>query len=239
MVGARYLSKRHPTGHWGLRFYQPKWISSHYTLLDLRNLCVSPSNEPIRESIRMILNDCKSDDGGVYPNAKRSDVCVNGIFLNYASYFQAGESGLKSIVDCLLRELMPDGGFNCRSNRSRAVYSSFHSTLSVLEGFTAYEYNGYAYRMDEIRNAIRSSKGFIQLHRVFLSDRKGKVINKAFLKLSYPRRWRYDILSALDYFQYSSSKWDQSMQPAIDVLRQKKQKRDLVCKCQVFRSDPF
>jgi hypothetical protein len=36
--GYQFLSKRHSEGHWGDRFYQPKWISSHYTLLDLRNL---------------------------------------------------------------------------------------------------------------------------------------------------------------------------------------------------------
>ena len=31
--GKEFLSKQQPNGHWGLRFYQPKWISTHYTLL--------------------------------------------------------------------------------------------------------------------------------------------------------------------------------------------------------------
>ena len=35
--GANFLSKRKDNGHWGLKFYQPKWTSTHYTLLDLRN----------------------------------------------------------------------------------------------------------------------------------------------------------------------------------------------------------
>ncbi|WP_222942488.1 hypothetical protein [Arenibacter arenosicollis] len=38
--GKQFLSKRKSNGHWGQSFYQPKWISSHYTLLDLRNLCL-------------------------------------------------------------------------------------------------------------------------------------------------------------------------------------------------------
>ena len=36
--GHAFLSKRNANGHWGMRFYQPKWISTHYTLLDLRHL---------------------------------------------------------------------------------------------------------------------------------------------------------------------------------------------------------
>ncbi|MCK5198032.1 MAG: hypothetical protein KAR21_06760, partial [Spirochaetales bacterium] len=42
--GAEFLSRRREDGHWGRKFYQPKWTSSHYTLLDLRNLCISPDN---------------------------------------------------------------------------------------------------------------------------------------------------------------------------------------------------
>ncbi len=55
--GKGLLSHRHSNGHWGLRFYQPKWTSTHYTLLDLRNLCISPSCHPIRETITMILGE--------------------------------------------------------------------------------------------------------------------------------------------------------------------------------------
>ena len=32
---------------------------------------------------------------------------------------------------------------------------------------------------------------------MYLSDRTGKVIHMDFLRLSYPERWRYDILRAL------------------------------------------
>jgi len=39
----------------------------------------------------------------------KSDVCVNGMFLNYASYFGANETDLKSIIDFLLSLQMKDG----------------------------------------------------------------------------------------------------------------------------------
>lgn len=223
--GARLMAKRKPYGHWGREFYQPKWQSTHYTLLDLRNLCISQDNTSIRASIDMVLKTCKTDDGGILLlKAKKSDVCVNGMFLNYASYFLSEEKGLRSVIDMLLKEHMPDGGFNCRSNRSKAVHSSFHSSLSVLEGMTEYVKNGYGYREREVKNAIDASKQFLLLHQLFISDKTGKIIAPNFLKLSYPRRWRYDILSALDYFQYSQTPWDNRMQLALDVLLKKRNK---------------
>ena len=125
--GARFLSKRRPDGHWGQKFYQPKWTSSHYTLLDLRNLCIAPDHPFIQASLDQILATEKGRDGGVRPigATQVSDVCLNGMFLNYASYFKAEAQDLESIVDFLLSQRMPDGGFNCRSNRSGAVHSSF------------------------------------------------------------------------------------------------------------------
>jgi hypothetical protein len=224
--GKAFLSKRKADGHWGKRFYEPKWISSHYTLLDLRNLWVSPDHPLIRDSIKTILENEKGKDGGVNPigSVQLSDVCVNGMFLNYASYFGAEEALLESIVDFLMNEKMGDGGFNCRSNRSGAHHSSLHSTISVLEGITAYERNGYTYRIEELRAAKESSIEFILLHQLFLSDRTGEIIHKDFLKLPYPSRWKYDILRALDYFQHSDTPWDERMQPAIEVLMKKRNK---------------
>ena len=224
--GVDFLVRRRKDGNWGRKFYQPKWTSTHYTLLDLRNLYISPDNFLIRESVDMIASGEKGNDGGINPSdtIQNSDVCLNGMFLNYASYFRTDEKKLKSIIDFILTQCMADGGFNCRSNRSGAKHSSLHSTLSVLEGITEYEFNGYTYRLDELKKAERSSKEFILLHHLFLSDKTGDIIHKDFLRLSYPCRWKYDILKALDYFQYSGSKWDERMKPAMDVLIKKKRK---------------
>ena len=224
--GAAFLSKRNPKGHWGQKFYQPKWTSSHYTLLDLRNLCISPDNVLIKTSIDKIIDSEKGPDGGVRPIGieQKSDVCLNGMFLNYACYFKTDEEKLRSVVDFILSQIMTDGGFNCRSNRSGAVHSSLHSTLSVLEGIAEYKFNGYKYRLNELKKAEESSKEFVLMHQLFISDRTGEIIHKDFLKLSYPGRWRYDILKALDYFQYSKTKWDDRMQPALQVLLKKRNK---------------
>ncbi len=225
--GKQFLSQRNKNGHWGDRFYQPKWISTHYTLLDLRNLNLNRDNKMVKETIELTLHAGKAEDGGIPlgPSTwQHSDVCVNGMFLNYAAYFNTQEKKLCSVVDSLLHEIMPDGGFNCRTTRSGAKHSSLHSTLSVLEGLIEFQRSGYRYRRNDILRARKSAEEFILLHQLFLSDRTGAIINKAFLKMPYPSRWKYDILRALDYFQYAGSKWDKRMENAITVVQEKRNK---------------
>ena len=225
--GLKLLSNRHSNGHWGDRFYQPKWISTHYTLLDLRNLNLPIKNEVVQETIELVLQNDKAEDGGIRlgpSTTQHGDVCVNGMLLNYSSYFKTSEIKLQSIVDSILAEIMPDGGFNCRTTRSGAKHSSLHSTISVLEGFTEFQKAGYNYRKKEISDAIKTGIEFILMHRLFLSDRTGQIIDKNFLKLTYPCRWRYDILRAMDYFQYAGVEWDNRMTEAITYLNKKQNK---------------
>lgn len=222
--GAKLLSRRKSDGHWGRGFYQPKWTSTHYSLLDLKNLGVSPANKAIKETLEVIFKNEKGSDGGINPSGsiRVSDVCVNGMVLNYASYFKVKEQYLKSVVDFLLSEQMKDGGFNCHSNRSGATHSSLHSTLSVAEGINEYVKNSYKYRVSELEHAELRSREFMLMHKLFLSDRTGKIINENFLKLYYPGRWYYDILKALDYFQSAGVRYDKRMDEAIEVIKKKR-----------------
>jgi hypothetical protein len=104
--GSKFLSYRNDDGHWGIRFYQPKWTSTHYTLLDLKNLNISKSNRTIKETINLIFKIEKGTDGGIgaFGTNKKCDVCVNGMVLNYAAYFNVQEDKLKSVIDFLLAE---------------------------------------------------------------------------------------------------------------------------------------
>jgi hypothetical protein len=222
--GAQFLAVRRPDGHWGKDFYQPKWTSTHYTLLDLKTLQAPPAHPRIRESVEQIAQNYKGEDGGINPGKtiKASDVCVNGMFLNYACYFGINPNELHSIVDFILEQRMPDGGFNCRKNRSGARHSSVHSTISLLEGMLEYERNGYTYRLEELQDAAKTSCEFLLIHQLYKSDRTGDIIHRDFLRLSFPGRWRYDILRALDYFQDAELAWDSRMAPAREVLLKKR-----------------
>ena len=224
--GAKFLSFRRSEGHWGQRFYQPKWISSHYTLLDLKHLAISPDNQAIRQSILQVIDTLKGSDGGISPFGaeQKCDVCLNGMFLNYASYFGMKEDNLKSIIDFLLTERMKDGGFNCHSNTIGATHSSVHSTISVLEGILEFTKSGYTYRREDLQNAEKESIEFLLQHNLYKSHKTGEIINKKIVMLSYPSRWKYDILRALDYLQNAGVRYDPRMQDALDLLKKKRLK---------------
>jgi len=221
--GRAFLERQQLDGHWGRWFYQPKWTSSHYTLLNLRNLCITSTPE-IMKALDLILETALSSDGGVNPakGIEQSDVCVNGMFLNYACYFGIGEGKLKTIIDFVLSQQLPDGGFNCRLNRSGAKHSSMHSTLSVLEGIHEYIAAGYAYRADELKKLESEGQQFLLRHRLYKSDHTGAIIHPSFLKLVYPPRWHYNILRALDYFQNAGYPYDERLQDALDILKEKR-----------------
>ncbi|HWA33096.1 MAG TPA: hypothetical protein VG737_03150 [Cyclobacteriaceae bacterium] len=218
--GKRFLSLRKSNGAWGKGFYQPKWTSTHYTLLDLKNLGIRPENRPIAQTLARIFESQKAQDGGIKPigREQKSDVCVNGMVLNYSCYFGVNAQALKSVVDFLLSQQMGDGGFNCHSNRKGATHSSLHSTVSVLEGILEYKKNGYRYRLSDLSKARKESEEFILRHRLFRSHRTGKIIDPRFLQLHYPTRWHYDILRALDYFRAAGARYDHRMDDALQVI---------------------
>jgi hypothetical protein len=194
--------------------------------LDLKYLGTSPDYPQIRESIVQILEHQKEQNGSINPGKtiQQTDVCVTGMFLNYAAYFGMPVSSLESVIDYLIATQIPDGGFNCESNRKRVVHSSLHSTISVLEGIHEYVSNGYTYCVAELEQIAQQSREFILQHRLFRSDKTGTIINPSFLMLSFPSRWFYDILRALEYFRAAGVNYDPRMQDALDVLLSKRRK---------------
>ena len=225
-MGGKFLSAQNKNGHWGKWFYQPKWTSTHYTLLDLKNLCLPKENKKVRKSVGMVLDQPAGKEGGINlaKTIELSDVCLNGMILNYASYFRPEDSKLSSIVDYLLSVQMKDGGWNCEYIHD-ATHSSLHTTLSVLEGFLEYKKAGVKHRLKEIEKVQKDGIEFILEHKMFQSHRTGEIIDKKMLMLSYPSRWRYDILRALDFFWAAKIGYDERMDPAIKILL-KKQKNE-------------
>jgi hypothetical protein len=193
-------------------------------LLDLKNLSLPPDNRAVEATLDQVARDHRSEDGGIYPIGpnRASDVCVNGMFLNYASHFGQAEEILAPVVDFLISERMDDGAFNCDSNGKGARHSSVDSTLSVLEGIREYLTNGYRHRAAELASIEQEAGEFLLAHRLFKSHRTGAVMDPRMQMLSYPSRWRYDVLRALDYFRLADSPWDARMQDAIDVVVRKR-----------------
>lgn len=218
--GAQLLAARGPDGHWGRGFYQPKWTSSHYTLLELRELALPRDNPVATGTVTMILTTERGADGGINPSGTiaASDACINGMALGYSAWFGADPALLEGVVDLLLDLRMPDGGFNCRVNRSGATHSSLHTTVCVMEGVTTYLGLGNAYRAEELSEALGSSAEFLLRHRLFRSERTGEVIHPELVRLHHPTRWHFDVLRGLAALAAAGVARDPRMDEALEIV---------------------
>jgi hypothetical protein len=222
--GAHLLARQDRSGRWAAGMssdnglYSPKWISTTYTMLLLRDFGLPTTNRRARRACPLLLDEGLQHDGGVnYGWRGRSETCITGMVLSLLSYFNYDDERLASLVDYLLAEQMPDGGWNCR-RRDGATHSSVNTTISVLEGLRRYElFHGEKAR--PVQAAQRSGREFLLLHRLFRSDRTGEIIKPIFLLFSFPPRWHYDVLRALDYFQAVDAPRDPRLAEAIEIVR--------------------
>ncbi|HCR49949.1 MAG TPA: hypothetical protein DIW24_09985, partial [Bacteroidetes bacterium] len=60
------------------------------------------------------------------------------------------------------------------------------------------------------------------MHRLYKSDKTGVVIDAKMTMLSFPARWKYDILRVLDYFQQVEFPYDSRMEDALRLLMRKR-----------------
>jgi len=219
--GAAYLARQNGNGHWGIWYYQPKWTSTHYTLLELKNLGIPADCLPCRIITERMLAECMLPDGGLNLAKSKlaSDICVDGMALSYAAYFLAGDTRLKRLVDHLLAVQKPDGGF---SWNPYSATGDPHTTICVLEGLSEYCASGASHRANDITKAQSNAVSFLLQNGFFF---EGDVRYKM---LAYPFRYRYDLLRVLDYFALQDIPFSEPMRPALDWLRSK-QSREGYC----------
>jgi hypothetical protein len=220
--GARLLKRQDREGTWAGGLYTPKWVSTTYTMLLLRDLGLPPGHRQARAACALLLDQGLRRDGGINYEAwgSRAETCITGMVLSILSYFRYDDDRLDTIAQHLLDQQMPDGGWNCQ-RRYGATHSSVHTTISALEGLWHYEQHG-GRNLKAVRAAQRRGREFLLVHRLFRSHRTGEVINPIFLRLAFPPRWHFDILRALDYFQAVNAPRDRRLAEAIAVLQQKR-----------------
>ena len=217
--GAEYLFHQNPNGHWGIHYYQKKWTCTHYTLLDLKNLGISPTLKPAREMVLRMFDECMLPDGGVDLSKSElpSDICVNGMVLNYASYFCPEDPRLGKLAEFLLSVQKSDGGFAWDLDSQKG---DAHTTICVLEGIGQFRKAVPGHGLVGFETVEEKAIAFLLFNNLFMDNP-----DKRFRKLSYPYRYRYDLLRALEYFASQQVPFDLGMQPALDWL-QAKQKLD-------------
>lgn len=219
--GRKLLERQDVRGTWGGGLYSPKWVSTTYTMLLLKDLGLPADNAQAAKACTILLEKGFYRDSGInyFRGFKHSETCVTGIILSILSHFRYNDERVHLLAKYCLEQQLDDGGWNCLSYDG-ATHSSFHTTINVLEGILAYSKN---YDDPLIRNAQLAAIEFLLQHHLYKSHRTGKVFDPRMTRCTFPARWRYDILRILDYLQNFGAAKDERMNDAVSLLIKRRQ----------------
>ena len=226
--GARLLDLQGEDGQWaggacfpGGYFDQPHddddqpWTSTLPTLQLLHDFGIDPDAGRVRRAVAQVRDGCRWEHADQPFFSGEVEPCINGRTVALGAYFGQDVGG---VVDRLLGEPLEDGGWNCEAENG-SVRSSFATTINVLEGLLAYERTTGG--SPELAAARRGGEEYLLERKLFRRKSTGEVVDPAWLQFSFPVRWHYDVLRALDYFRAAGGVPDPRMDEAIDLLRSK------------------
>jgi hypothetical protein len=217
--GARLLALQAPDGRWGGRPWSRDYTDTFHVLELLRRLGLDPEGDPARRAVDLVCQsitwrdpefetpwaDNRFFEGEVEP-------CINGNLVATGTYFGVD---MTPLVDRLLGEQLPDGGWNCEVENGATV-SSFGTTINVLEGLLEHERAiGGSTRVTEARGR---GEAYLLERSLFRRKTTGEVIDPDWLTFSFPTWWHYDVLRGLDYLRDAEVKPDGRMAEAIGVV---------------------
>jgi hypothetical protein len=167
--------------------------------------------------VARVSDNCRWEHAGQPFFDGEVEPCINGRAVALGAYFGQDVEG---IVSRLLDEQLEDGGWNCEAENG-SVRSSFDTTINVLEGLLAYERATGG--SPEIVAARHRGEEYLLERRLFRRKSTGEVVKLSYLQCSFPPRWHYDVLRALEYFREVGGQPDRRMEEAIQLLRSKQQ----------------
>jgi hypothetical protein len=193
------------------------WTATLPTLQLLCDFGVDPRSDQVRRAVALVRDHCRWEHAGQPFFSGEVEPCINGRTVTLGTYFDQDVDG---VVARLLGEQLEDGGWNCEAENG-SVRSSFASTINVLEGLLAHERatGGSA----ESIAARRRGEQYLLERRLFRRKSTGDVVKPAWLQCSFPSRWHYDVLRALEYFRSVGDVPDSRIGDAIEWLRSRQQ----------------
>jgi hypothetical protein len=226
--GARLLALQADDGLWAGNAFSQDRTDTFHVLELLRRLGLDPASAGARRAIDRVRERVTWGDGAWWnpPWADKGffegevEPCINGNVVATGSYFGID---MTPLVERLLGEQLPDGGWNCEVERGATV-SSLGTTINVLEGLLAFERavgpetEGAAEVRARVGKARRRGEEYMLERRLLRRKSTGDIIDPAFLGPSFPTWWHYDVLRALDHLRDAGVEPDERMTEAISIV---------------------
>jgi hypothetical protein len=142
--------------------------------------------------------------------------CINGQVGAVGAYF--GQD-VRGIVDRLLDEQLPDGGWNCEAANG-STRSSFNTTICVLEALLEHELSVGS--SPEVTEARLRGQEYLLERRLFHRRSTGEIVDAAWTRFAFPTWWHYDVLRGLEYLRRAGVVPDERVAEAIDLVASKR-----------------
>ena len=225
--GARFLDHEDPDGRWAGGALFPNgewdrtepgqpWTATYPVLLVLRQIGIDPADPRVRASIaKVAANTTWENDGQAFFDGE-VEPCINGVVVGLGAYFGRDVDG---VVARLLDDQLPDGGWNCEAENGATV-SSVHSTICVLEGLLLHE-RATGGTPASIAARERGQEYLLE-RRLYRRKSTGEPMDPAFGLFSFPTRWHYDVLRALDHFRAVGGTPDPRLAEGVEMVRSKR-----------------
>jgi hypothetical protein len=227
-AGARLLALQSPDGRWGGAAWNRGWDSTMHVLTLLREMGLDPASTEARRAVRLVREhvtwqgcgppEC---DGNRF-FAGEVEPCINGQVA--ASGAWLGED-VRGLVERLIGEQLPDGGWNCEAP-GRSTRSSFNTTICVLEALL--EYERFANHAPEVTIARRRGEEYLLERHLFRRKSTGEAIEHdrkggaSWWRFAFPTWWHYDVLRALEHLRRAGAAPDRRAAEAIDRVAAKR-----------------
>lgn len=226
--GARLLALQEADGRWGGAAWNRGWDSTMHVLWLLRQLGLQSDAAEARRALALVRDGVTwrgsgppaCDDHPFF--AGELEACINGQVLTAGAYFGQDVGGL---VDRLLGEQLPDGGWNCEAPE-RSTRSSFNTTICVLEGLLEFE-RAFGARPDVTSSRLRG-EAYLLERRLFRRRSTGEPIERdrkggaAWTRFAFPTWWHYDVLRGLDYLRTAGVAADERVAEAVEIVASKR-----------------
>jgi hypothetical protein len=145
------------------------------------------------------------------------NICTSMLRMGYEA-----DSKLKKALDWLVKIQNADGGWLCPYWKAhiKDKHACFYGTICPLEAFSEVPQNQ---RTLEMKDAIEKGAEFLLMHRLYKADHHGyKIINRQWLKFSFPWFYGYHILRGLLILTKLGYTEDERMKYSVELLIQKR-----------------